>query len=538
MGSTSESAGTLSSDHFDSVKEEEEEEEEEEEDNDGESNGEEATTSGSTEGRFLRRLSRRFPVIAALQKLPLNQAGEELQSLMKIACPIVMTTLLIFSRSVISMLFLSHLGKEELAGGALALGFSNITGNSILKGLAIGMDPICAQAFGAKRWSVMSQTYQKTLCLMLLVCVPISALWLHMESIFGWLGQDPEITHIAQVYMVFSIPELFAQACLHPLRIFLRTQGVTTPLTIACVWSVILHMPINYFLVVYLGLGVKGVSLALSWNTINLNLGLLIYLAASPTTLKPWHGAGFSSILQGWRPLLALALPSCVSVCLEWWWYEIMLFLCGLISNPKASVAAMGILIQTTGLLYTFPFSLSSGLSARIGQALGGGNHLQAQLVTIIGIAAAVAFGIAALIFMIAIRSVWGRIYTDDPQVLKLVSSALPILGLCELGNSPQTASCGVLTGTARPNIGVRINLFSFYLVGLPVAVLTTFQFKIGFRGLWFGLLASQISCVCLMTYTLIQTDWKHQVKRADELTTVPNASHQNDLESGLLSDQ
>ena len=73
MCSTSKSAGTISSDHFDGVKEEEEEEEEEGDGNGGESDSEEGTMRESREGRFLHGLSRKFPVIAALQKLPLNQ---------------------------------------------------------------------------------------------------------------------------------------------------------------------------------------------------------------------------------------------------------------------------------------------------------------------------------------------------------------------------------------------------------------------------------------------------------------------------------
>ncbi|KAI4338932.1 hypothetical protein MLD38_023936 [Melastoma candidum] len=471
------------------------------------------------------------------------QASQELQSLMKIAGPIVMTTMLIFSRSVISMLFLGHLGKLELAGGSLALGFGNITGNSVIKGLAIGMDPICGQAFGAKKWSVLSQTYQKTSCLLLLVCIPISVLWLNIEPIFNKLGQDPEITRYAQVYMIYSIPELFAQASLHPLRTFLRTQGLTTPLTIGCLWSVVLHLPINYFLVIYMGMGVKGVSLALALNTINLNLGLVAYVTLSEKPIKPWHGVTFLSLFQGWRPLLMLSLPSCLSVCLEWWWYEIILFLCGLLSDAKAAVAATGILIQTTGLLYTFPFSVSSGLSARVGQALGAARPSHAQLIAIVGIMVSVAYGLAALVFTIVIRSVWGRIYTEEPQILKLVSAALPIIGLCEVANSMQTSACGVLTGTARPNIGARINLLSFYLVGLPVSVAATFGLKLGFQGLWYGLLASQVSCASLMTYTLIKTDWRHQVKRAKELTSAVGNSNSlddcTDIETGLLqSDQ
>ncbi|XP_018812031.1 protein DETOXIFICATION 53-like isoform X2 [Juglans regia] len=462
--------------------------------------------------------------------------GEEVQALGKIAGPIVMTTLLIYSRSVISMLFLGRLGKTELAGGALAIAFGNITGNSILKGLSTGMEPICCQAYGAKRYSVLSQMFQKTLCLLLLVSIPISVLWLFVDPIFQWLGQDPDITKVAKVYMIFSIPELLAQAHLYPLRIFLRTQGLTSPLTIAATFSAVLHLPINYFLATYMKLGVKGIALSIAFNTVNLNLGLIIYLIVSEKPLKPWHGATFISVFQGWGPLLSLALPSLISVCLEWWWYEIMLFLCGLLSNPQASLAAMGILIQTTGLLYVVPISLSGGLTTRVGHALGAGQPSRAQWTAIIGLSVAFAFGLSALTFMTVVRSVWGKLFTDESQTLDLVSAALPVLGLCELGNSPQTAACGVLTGTARPKLGARINLFAFYLIGLPVAILITFVYNVGFLGLWFGLLSAQFSCLFMMGYALIHTDWRYQIKRAEELTlAVEERPDRDDLESDLL---
>lgn len=497
------------------------------------------------EFKFVHGLLRRFGVNGNAERLPpLQEVGEEVVSLAKIACPIIMTTLLIFSRSIISMLFLGHLGKNELAGGSLALGFANITGLSVLKGLAMGMDPICGQAYGAKRWSVLGQTYLRTLCLLILVCIPISLLWLNVEPVFIRLGQDPEITRVAKIYLSSCIPELIGQAVLHPMRSFLRTQGLTAPLTVAAVVALILHAPINYFLVIYLKMGVKGVGLALACNTLNLNLGLIIYVTVSKKPLKPWHGVTALSIFHSWWPLLSLAIPSVISVCLEWWWYEIMLFLCGLLRNPKESVAATGILIQTAGIIYSFPFSLSIGVSTRVGQALGAGQPSRARWTTIIGICLAFTFGLSASVITAALRSVWGKLYTDEPQILDLISTGLPLLGLCELANSPQTAACGVLTGTARPKDGARINLYSFYLVGLPAAILLTFKCKIGFPGLWFGLLAAQTCCLCMMLYTVAHTDWRHQAKRAEELTAAMEDHDDDadddemgdDLETGLLA--
>ncbi|CAN6575995.1 hypothetical protein ACFX13_010231 [Malus domestica] len=514
----------------------------------GDEGGATTTTITTTTTTFIRSFLQRLPHLPSdgvlPRELPLTEIGEELRSLVKIAGPIVITSMLIYSRSLVSMLFLGRLGKTELAGGSLALGFSNITGYSLLRGLSTGMDPICSQAYGAQRWSVISQTFQKTLCLLLLVAIPISLLWLNMEPIFILLGQDPQIIRVAKRYMAFAIPELIGQAQLLPLRIFFRTQGFTTALTLAAAFSALFHLPMNYFLVTYMDFGVAGIALGLAWNTFLFNLGLVIYLARSPHALKPWHGLTILSAFQGWGPLLSLSLPSCVSVCLEWWWYELMLFFCGWLSNPQASVAAMGILLQTTGMLYIIPISLSGSLSTRVGLSLGAGQPTRAQWTTLIGLIMAFAWGISAFIFMTAFRSMWGTMFTNDPQILDLISTALPVLGLCEIGNVPQTASCGVLTATARPKLGVKINLLAFYLIGLPVAILATFTFKIGFLGLWFGLLSAQLSCVGMMVYTLLHTDWKHQTRRAEQLTqavevkneTEENLEKTNDEESGLLT--
>ncbi|KAF3963884.1 hypothetical protein CMV_011774 [Castanea mollissima] len=85
----------------------------------------------------------------------------------------ILTGLLLYSRSMISMLFLGRLGELELAGGSLAVGFANITGYSILSGLAMGMEPICGQAFGAKKHTLLGLTLQRTVLLLILISVPI-----------------------------------------------------------------------------------------------------------------------------------------------------------------------------------------------------------------------------------------------------------------------------------------------------------------------------------------------------------------------------
>ncbi|KAA8539876.1 hypothetical protein F0562_026568 [Nyssa sinensis] len=364
---------------------------------------------------------------------------------------------------MISMLFLGRLGELALAGGSLAVGFANITGYSILSGLAMGMEPICGQAFGAKKHTLLGLSLQRTVLLLIFTSFPIALLWLNMRRILLFCGQDESIANEAQSYLFYSLPDLFAQSLLHPLRIYLRTQSITLPLTFCAALSILLHIPINYILVSKFGLGIK--------------------------------------------------------VCLEWWWYEIMILLCGLLLNPRATVASMGILIQTTALIYIFPSSLSFSVSTRVGNELGARQPAKAKLAAIVGLSCSFMLGFSALVFAIMVRKTWASMFTEDKEIIALTSLVLPIIGLCELGNCPQTTGCGVLRGTARPKVGANINLGCFYLVGMPVAVGLGFFAGFDFEGLWLGLLAAQASCVVTMLLVLCLTDWEFQALRAKELT-------------------
>lgn len=398
------------------------------------------------------------------------------------------------------------------------MGFANITGYSILSGLAVGMEPICGQAFGAKKLTLLGLCLQRTVLLLMLTSFPIALLWVNMKKILLFFGQDEDIATEAQSYLLYSLPDLLAQSLLHPIRIYLRSQSITLPLTFCATLAIIIHIPINYFLVSKLCLGIKGIALSGVWTNFNLVASLIIYMLVSGVYKKTWGGLS-RECLTGWKSLLNLAIPSCVSVCLEWWWYEIMILLCGLLVNPRATVASMGILIQTTSLIYIFPSSLSFSVSTRVGNELGASQPRRAKVAAVVGLIFSMVFGFSALFFALSVRNVWATMFTKDKEIIALTSLVLPIIGLCELGNCPQTTGCGVLRGTARPKIGANINLGCFYLVGMPVAVGLGFFAGFDFEGLWVGLLAAQGSCMLAMLVVLSRTDWEIEAQRAKELT-------------------
>ncbi|KAG8074148.1 hypothetical protein GUJ93_ZPchr0006g41389 [Zizania palustris] len=464
--------------------------------------------------------------------LLISKVAGEARAIGRVSVPMAVTGLVMYSRALISMLFLGRLGELALAGGSLALGFANITGYSVLSGLALGMEPICGQAFGARRGKLLALALHRTVLLLLAVALPISLLWVTSTGyILKQLGQDEGVADAAQMFAAYASADLAVLAVLHPLRVYLRSQNLTLPITACSLFSVLLHGPINYLLVVRLRMGVAGVALAVALTDLNLLLALLCFLAISGAHRDSWVGPT-SDCFRGWPALLRLAVPTATAVCLEWWWYELMIVLSGLLANPRATVASMGILIQATSLVYVFPSSLGQGASTCVSHQLGAGRPAGARRTAGAALSIGLVVGAVAATFMVSVRNQWGRMFTSDADILRLTAVALPIAGLCELGNCPQTAGCGVLRGSARPATGARINLASFYLVGMPVGVALAFGARLGFAGLWLGLLAAQAACAVWMSRAVAATDWDVEVTRAKELTkasTTGSTNHQHE---------
>ncbi|KAK3039300.1 hypothetical protein RJ639_026684 [Escallonia herrerae] len=468
-----------------------------------------------------------------------SQVVDELKELWSMALPITAMNCLVYVRAVVSVLFLGRLGSLELAGGALSIGFTNITGYSVLVGLASGLEPVCSQAYGSKNWDLLTLSLHRMIFILLIAIIPISLLWVNLETIMLFMGQDKEITSTAATYCMCSLPDLLTNAFLQPLRVYLRSQGVTRPMMWCSLVAVLFHVPLNFVLVGVMGMGVKGVAVA----SVLTNLHMAVLMAGYVHLYSRWEwkwAAGIGGVCGGVGPLLRLAVPSCIGICLEWWWYEIVTVLAGYLPNPRLAVAATGILIQTCSLMYTVPMALAGCVSARVGNELGAGKPYKAKLAAMVALGCAFVIGFINVAWTVIFRGRWGALFTKDETLKALVASVMPIMGLCELGNCPQTTGCGILRGTARPAVGARINLGSFYFVGTPVAVGLAFALGVGFSGLWLGLLSAQAACAVSVLYAVLaRTDWEGEALKASKLGVEMRDKSRGDKErKGFLANE
>ncbi|XP_068322603.1 protein DETOXIFICATION 54-like [Pyrus communis] len=166
----------------------------------------------------------------------------------------------------------------------------------------------------------------------------------------------------------------------------------------------------------------------------------------------------------------------------------------------------------------------------QVGNELGCGKPYKARLPAMVALGCAFVIGIINVTWIVILRVRWAGLFTKDELVKALVASVMPIMGLRELGNCPQTTDCGILRGTARPVVGASINLGSFYFVGTPVAVGLAFWLKVRFGGLWFRLLSAQVACAVSILYVVVaRTDWEAESLKAKMLTGLEMGDYKNE---------
>ena len=225
--------------------------------------------------------------------------------------------LLLYFRYYVSLYFLGGLGRSTLAGGSLALDFANITCYSLFSGLTMGVESICFPAFRAIR-----ATIQRGLILLLLTSLPVSLLWINTKKILEMLKQDEDLAAEAHIFLLYSVPDLLVESFLHPLRAYLKIQSKTLPLSICTAIANILHLPITFLLVQYLGFGIKGIALSGVLSNFNLVVFLVIYIAfleEKQSSDEEVLEESYEDSLREGKKLLLLAIPIPIEMIMAFW---------------------------------------------------------------------------------------------------------------------------------------------------------------------------------------------------------------------------
>lgn len=436
-----------------------------------------------------------------------------------ILLPLIAMNFTWFAKTAITTAFLGRLGDLYLAGGTLGFTFANVTGFSVLNGLCGAMEPICGQAFGAKNYKLLHKTLVMAILFLLLVSLPISFLWLNVDKILIHFGQQEDISIVAKSYLIYLLPDLVITSFLCPLKAYLSTQNVTIPIMLSSILAVVCHVPITMLL--SRTKGIVGVSMS-NWLT---NLLMVILLAIYVVIAEnrkdgKWKGGWWEQGYRDWIRLLKLCGPCCLTTCLEWWCYEILVLLTGHLPNAKQAIGIIAIVLNFDYLLYSVMLSLATSASIRVSNELGADSPGPAYRAACVSLAMSIVSGFLGGSVMAGARGVWGPLFSHDKGIISGVKKMMLLMALLEVVNFPLAVCGGIVRGTARPWLGTYANIFGFYLLALPLGVILAFKIHLGLAGLLTGFVVGVACCLALLLLFIARIDWVQEAKKAQLLSS------------------
>ena len=189
--------------------------------------------------------------------------------------------------------------------------------NSILTGLAGALSTLCGQAHGAKDKNILNELLQRSVLILLSVCIPLSLSWLFSAHIMMAFGQDPEIAHLASAYLIYLIPALFSKAYSLCLEGWLTAQQLTDPPALIGVLTALLHPIWCYIFIFVFDMHYLGSAAAISFTRCLEALFFTLYIIYF--NMKENNTFTFTiEATRNWGSYLKLGLPN-ILMNSQWW---------------------------------------------------------------------------------------------------------------------------------------------------------------------------------------------------------------------------
>ncbi|XP_031492028.1 protein DETOXIFICATION 27-like isoform X1 [Nymphaea colorata] len=439
----------------------------------------------------------------------------ESKKLWRSAGPAVFSRLAMYGMNVVTQAFVGHLGDLELA--AISIANTVIVGLNLglMLGMASGLQTLCGQAFGAERHYMLGIYLQRSFIVMFMYAVLMLPLYIFATPILKLVGQTDAIAELAGSLALWFIPQQFAFVFLFPLQRFLQCQLKNIIIVWVTAIAFTVHCVLSWLLIYHLNFGLVGaaVSLNIGWWLPAIGLFLYMVFGGCPQT---W--TGFSrEATKGLREYGKLSTASGVMICLENWYYRILVILAGNLKNAEIAIDALSICMNINSWEMMIHLAFLAATGVRVSNELGAGNARGAKFASIVSVATSAAIGLFFWILIITLHNEFALLFTSSTAVIHAVSNLAILLAFTILLNSVQPVLSGVAVGSGWQAFVAYINIGCYYFVGLPVGAALCWVFDHGVLGLWSGMIGGTVVQTLILTTLVIRCDWEKEAQKAKD---------------------
>jgi MATE family multidrug resistance protein len=440
----------------------------------------------------------------------------ELNILFKLAAPAIVVYLLNNVTSMATQIFCGHLGNLELAAASLGNNGIQIFAYGLMLGMGSAVETLCGQAYGAHKYEMLGIYLQRSTILLMAAGLPLTLVYVFSEPLLVLLGESATIASAASIFVYGLIPQIFAYAANFPIQKFLQAQSIVAPSAIISAVTLVVHILATWVVVYYLGWGLLGASLVLSFSWWIVVVAQFVYILTSSRCKYTWTGFSMQAFSGLWI-FLKLSTASGVMLCLETWYYQILVLIAGLLENPEIALDSLSVCMTISGWVYMISVGFNAAASVRVSNELGAKHPKSAAFSVVIVTLCSLVIAMILAVVVLVLRHVISYVFTGGETVAGAVSELAPYLAVAIILNGVQPVLSGVAVGCGWQTFVAYVNVGCYYVVGIPLGSLLGFYFNLGAKGIWSGMMGGTVIQTIILLWVTFRTNWNKEVEKASD---------------------
>ena len=301
-------------------------------------------------------------------------------------------------------------------------------------------------------------------------------------------GQEPEVIACARPYYILIVLSIIPFLLFCFSKQFLEGLGNTFVAMMITLGCNLLNIFLNWvFIFGHFGLEPMGAAGA-GWATLIARALMPVCFLVAMFSRADWRRyivavKGRLITRREVEHLVTIGTPIGLQSFAEAFLFTASFIIIGWIS--KEALAAHHIANQMADLTFMLATGIGAATTIRVSHQLGKGDLHAVRMASRASVHLCLLMNTIGAAIMIFGRNIIPYIFTDDPEVVPIASTLLVIAGTFQYADGLQCIGAAMLRGIQDVQVPMRIALFAYIAVGLPLGLYLTFPLGMGAKGMW-----------------------------------------------------
>ena len=421
---------------------------------------------------------------------------------LKLAFPVMLTQ---FGAALVGLadsIMVGHYGTTDLA----AVSFSNALFFTVMvfaMGALMGITPLVGHVHGrmeklikegttdeeiAHKHEQITSLLTNGLVFTALMSVLSLAILAPCIGVLDLFGQEPEVTACARPYYILIVLSIVPFLLFTFSKQFLEGLGNTTIAMLITIGCNLLNILLNWVLIFghwgFDSMGAEGAG----WATLIARCLMPVCFLIAMVSKTEWRRyivsmRRFLITRREVENLITIGFPIGLQSFAEAFLFTASFVIIGWIN--KEALAAHHIANQMADLTFMLALGIGSATTIRVSHQLGKGDLQAVKMASRASVHLCLLMNTIGAAIMIFGRNTIPYIFTSDPEVIPIASTLLVIAGTLQYADGLQCIGAAMLRGIQDVRVPMRIALFSYIGVALPLGLALTFSLGLGAKGMW-----------------------------------------------------